>query len=60
MANDLNLSMFRAYDIRTPAAFLSPEFARRLAEAEAMYFREVLGVAGSFWPTTPAAPDRST
>ena len=37
--------MFRAYDIRTPAALLTPELACRLAEAEAKYFREVLGVA---------------
>ena len=43
---DLNGSMFRAYDIRTPADRLTPELAGRLARAEAVYFREVLGVPG--------------
>lgn len=42
----LNLSMFRAYDIRTPAALLSDDLAQRLARAEAVYFRDVLGVRG--------------
>ncbi len=42
MPDDLNLSMFRAYDIRTPAVRLTSELARRLADAEAVYFREVL------------------
>jgi phosphomannomutase len=42
MSENLNLSMFRAYDIRTPSARLTPELARRLADAEAVYFREVL------------------
>lgn len=46
MANDLNLSMFRAYDIRTPAASLTAPLAARLAHAEAVYFRDVLGVDG--------------
>lgn len=41
--DDLNLSMFRAYDIRTPAELLTDELATRLAQAEAVYFREVLG-----------------
>jgi phosphomannomutase len=41
--DDLNLSMFRAYDIRTPAELLTDELAVRLARAEAVYFREVLG-----------------
>jgi len=41
----LNLSMFRAYDIRTPASLLTPELGRRLAEAEACYFRQVLDVS---------------
>jgi len=41
---DLNLSMFRAYDIRTPSSALTPELAVRLSRAEARYFREVLGV----------------
>jgi phosphomannomutase len=38
--------MFRAYDIRTPSSQLTPELAERLAQAEAVYFREVLGVSG--------------
>ncbi len=42
MGDTLNLSMFRAYDIRTPAVRLSPDLLRRLAAAEAQYFREVL------------------
>lgn len=46
MAEDLNLSLFRAYDIRTPAAQLTPPLAERLARAEAVYFRDVLGVPG--------------
>lgn len=46
MADALNLSMFRAYDIRTPAADLSPELAQRLAAAAAVYFRDELGVSG--------------
>jgi phosphomannomutase len=43
---DLNLSMFRAYDIRTPAAQLTPELGERLARAEASYFRDDLAVRG--------------
>lgn len=43
---NLDLSMFRAYDIRTPAAHLPDTLAERLALAEAVYYREVLGVAG--------------
>jgi phosphomannomutase len=46
VADALNLSMFRAYDIRTPSSLLTDELAVRLARAEARYFREVLGVAG--------------
>ncbi len=46
MPQDLNLSMIRAYDIRTPASALTPELAERLAWAEAVYFRDVLGVPG--------------
>lgn len=46
MSDELNLSMFRAYDIRTPAHKLTPEIARRLCRAEAVYFREDLGVSG--------------
>ncbi len=42
MGDALNLSMFRAYDIRTPARNLPPELVQRLAAAEARYFREVL------------------
>ncbi len=44
--DDLNLSMFRAYDIRTPSAQLTDDLAIRLARAEGVYFRETLGVAG--------------
>jgi phosphomannomutase len=44
--DDLNLSMFRAYDIRTPSPQLTDELAARLARAEAVYFRETLGVSG--------------
>lgn len=43
---DLNLSMFRAYDIRTPSASLPPHLSKRLAQAEALYFRDVLNVSG--------------
>lgn len=46
MEDSLNLSMFRAYDIRTPAAGLTPELAGRLARAEAYYFRNDLGALG--------------
>jgi phosphomannomutase len=44
--SELNLSMFRAYDIRTPSAALGPELAWRLSRAEAVYFRDALGVPG--------------
>lgn len=40
---DLNLGMFKAYDIRTPAAQLPLALSERLAYAEAQYFREQLG-----------------
>lgn len=43
---DLNRSMFRANDIRTPAARLTEGYARRLARAEAVYFLDNLGVTG--------------
>ncbi|HKI34364.1 MAG TPA: hypothetical protein VKA46_21095 [Gemmataceae bacterium] len=46
MTDELNLSMFRAYDIRTPSALLTPELAERLARAEARYIREGLAAAG--------------
>ena len=46
MEDQLNLSMFRAYDIRTPSARLTPELADRLARAEAVYIRDVLGAPG--------------
>lgn len=46
MDDPLNLSMFRAYDIRTPAARLTAPLAERLASAEALYFQEVLGADG--------------
>ena len=44
--NDLNLSMFRAYDIRTDASPLTDALAARLARAEAVYFRDTLGAPG--------------
>ena len=44
--DQLNLSMFRAYDIRTPSSLLTPELAERLARAEAFYIREVLWAPG--------------
>ena len=47
MADEPNLSMFRAYDIRTPSALLPPPLAERLAAAEAVYILEVLGGRGS-------------
>jgi len=43
---DLNLSMFRAYDIRTPSDSLTDELAVRLARAEAVYFKETLAATG--------------
>jgi phosphomannomutase len=43
---DLNLPMFRAYDIRTDSAPLTDELAVRLARAEAVYFRDTLGADG--------------
>jgi phosphomannomutase len=46
VSDELNLSMFRAYDIRTPSALLPPELAERLVRAEARYVREVLGAPG--------------
>src|SRR5690242_10070591 len=46
MSTDLNLSMFRAYDIRTPVHSLTPPLAERLARAEARYLRETLNVPG--------------
>ena len=46
MIDPLNLSMFRAYDIRTPSADLTPELADRLARAEACYIRDDLGAPG--------------
>jgi phosphomannomutase len=45
MTDTLNLSMFRAYDIRTAAKNLTPDLADRLARAEARYFKETLGVS---------------
>ncbi len=46
MEDELNLSMFRAYDIRTPSSGFTSDLAQRLANAEAVYFRDVLGVTG--------------
>jgi phosphomannomutase len=42
----LNLSMFRAYDIRTPSELLTPELANRLARALACYICDVLQAPG--------------
>lgn len=39
---DLNLDMFKAYDIRTPARQLPPALSERLIDAIACYFRDVL------------------
>jgi len=44
--DQLNLSMFRAYDIRTPSSLLTPDLAARLARAEARYIRDDLGATG--------------
>ncbi len=44
--NDLNMSMFRAYDIRTPANALPDPLAERLARAEVAYYRDVLKASG--------------
>ncbi len=41
--SELNLSMFKSYDIRTPASKLPLELSRRLAHAVAVYFADVLG-----------------
>jgi len=40
----LNLGMFKAYDIRTKSAKLSPELSRRLIHAVGRYIKEALGV----------------
>lgn len=42
MQTPLDLSLFKAYDIRTPARLMTAEVAERLARAEAVYLREVL------------------
>jgi len=44
---DLNLSMFRANDIRTPASRLPDELAQRLARAEAVYLAKIVGAPGA-------------
>ncbi len=44
--DQLNLSMFRAYDTRTPSSQLTPDLAARLARAEARYIRDDLGAPG--------------
>ncbi len=44
--DQLNLSMFRAYDIRTPSSQLTADLAARLARAEARYIRDDLGAPG--------------
>lgn len=45
MNNDINLSMFKAYDIRTPSDKLTPDLAARLSSAESKYFKDILGVS---------------
>ena len=47
--DELNESMFRAYDIRTPSALLTNDLAARLARAEAAYFRDALGAQIERW-----------
>jgi phosphomannomutase len=44
--DQLNTSMFRAYDIRTPSSQLTPDLAQRLARAEACYIRDALDASG--------------
>lgn len=44
--DDLNESMFRAYDIRTPSDSLTDDLCLRLARAEAVYFCDELRAAG--------------
>lgn len=44
--SSLDTSMFRAYDIRIPSAELADMLAVRLAHAEAVYYRDVLGAPG--------------
>lgn len=46
MPDDLNLSMFRAYDIRSTAAALTPALAERLATALARYVQDDLAAPG--------------
>lgn len=41
--SELNLSMFKSYDIRTEAAKLPSELSERLTHAAAVYFLQVLG-----------------
>src|SRR5258708_39845652 len=43
---NLNLSMFRAYDIRTPSEQLTDDLAIPLSRSESVYFKETLGVSG--------------
>src|SRR5258707_15793133 len=43
---ELNVAMFRAYDIRTPSALLTDSLAGRLTGAEAVYFLDTLKVSG--------------
>ncbi len=43
---EFNLSMFKAYDIRTPSDRLTDDLAARLTQAEAVYFRDTLDASG--------------
>ena len=58
--DQLNHSMFRAYDIRTPSSLLTPELAERLARAEAVTSATCWGCRESWWPTTPGGPGPRT
>ena len=57
--SDLNLSMFRAYDIRTPSSLLTPELAERLARAEAVYIRGCWMRPELWWLMMRVGPDPS-
>ena len=54
---DLNLSMFRAYDIRTPSERLTPDLAARLADAIGVYFKEEIGTGGVVIAEPEAEPE---
>ncbi|MGN0906379.1 MAG: hypothetical protein ACI4NM_04465, partial [Bullifex sp.] len=41
--NDINIGMFKPYDIRTKYGNLTPELLERLSGAVALYYRDVIG-----------------